>query len=65
MVSQNRKQGISLKLQRSWKGPYVIIQKLNNVLYRIQELPRGKSKEVHYDRLKRYEGENKPTSFHR
>ena len=58
-----RKQGISLKLQRPWKGPFVITQKLNDVLYKIQESPRGKSKVVHYDRLKRYEGENKPTWF--
>ena len=59
-----RKQGISLKLQKPWKDPYVIIQKLNDVLYRIQEWPSGKSKVVHYDCLNRYEGENKPTWFH-
>ena len=47
-----RKQGISLKFQRPWKGPFVITQKLNDVLCKIQESPRGKSKVVHYDRLK-------------
>ena len=58
-----RKVGLSLKFQRPWKGPYIITQKLTDVLYRIQENPRGKSKVVHYDRLKKYQGENKPTWF--
>ena len=43
-----RKQGISLKFQRPWKGPFIITK---TVLYKIQESPRGKSKVVHYDRL--------------
>ena len=58
-----RKVGLSLKFQRPWKGPYIITEKLTDVLYRIQENPRGKSKVVHYDRLKKYQGENKPTWF--
>ena len=58
-----RKQGLSLKFQRPWKGPYVIVEKLNDILYKIQETPRGKPKVVHYDRLKLYNGENKPTWF--
>ena len=58
-----RKVGQSLKFQRPWKGPYIITEKLTDVLYRIQENPRGKSKVVHYDRLKKYQGENKPTWF--
>ena len=58
-----RKQGLTTKLQRSWKGPYIIIEKLNNVLYKIQEGPKSKSKVVHYDKLKPYLGENKPTWF--
>ena len=36
-----RRHGISLKFQRPWKGPYVVTQKLNDILYRIQESPRG------------------------
>lgn len=58
-----RKQGLSLKFQRPWKGPYVIVEKLNDVLYKIQETSQGKPKVAHYDRLKIYTGENKPTWF--
>ena len=39
------------------------ISKLTDVLYRIQENPGGRSKVVHYDRLKKYQDENKPTWF--
>ena len=58
-----RKQGLSLKLQSSWKCPYIIIEKLSNILYKIQESPRGKPKMVHYDRLKVYQGEINPHGF--
>ena len=56
-----RKKGISLKLQRPWKGPYLIVEKYNDILYKIQKSPRDKAKVVHFDRLKPYNGENKPT----
>ena len=58
-----RRHGISLKFQRPWKGPYVVTQKLNDILYRIQESPRGKARLVHYDRLKLYKGEKELTWF--
>ena len=58
-----RKVGISPKLTRNWKGPYVITRKYGDVLYQIQRNPRGKPKLVHYDKLKPYLGENKPTWF--
>ena len=35
-----RKKGISLKLQRAWKGPFVVIAKYGDVVYKIQENPR-------------------------
>ena len=56
-----RKKGISLKLQRPWKGPYLIVEKYNDILYKIQKSPRDKAKVVPSDRLKPYNGENKPT----
>lgn len=58
-----RKPGISPKLTRNWKGPYVVTKKFSNILYQIQRGPRGKPKLVHYDKLKPYLGENKPTWF--
>ena len=44
-----------------WKGPYVILQCLNDVTYRIQELATQKELVVHYDRLKLFH-EPPPTS---
>src|SRR5271165_1570826 len=37
-------------------GPHLIVQKLNNVNYRIQLKPAGRVMTVHIDRLVRYEG---------
>ena len=34
-----RKKGITLKLQRPWKGPYVVIAKYSDVVYKIQDGP--------------------------
>nr|WPV71156.1 MAG: replicase [Ips erranti-like virus 3] len=49
-----RKKGKSPKLQRSWEGPYDVIKRLNDVVYRIQRGHRAKMKIVHLDRLAPY-----------
>ena len=48
------------KLQRNCEGPYVVINKINDVIYRIRKGPKYKPKVVHQDRLKPYKGENPP-----
>lgn len=58
-----RKVGRNPKFQRPWHGPYVVISRLNDVLYRIKMTPKSKPKVVHHDKLKRYVGENSPTWF--
>ena len=58
-----RKAGVSSKFERPWKGPYIVIEKISDILYRIQKSPGHKSKVVHHDRLKKYQGENAPTWF--
>ena len=50
------KKGISPKLSRPWKGPYLVIEKLNDVVYRIQQSSRSKPKVVHRNRLWTYTG---------
>ena len=47
-----RKKGRSPKLTRPWTGPYVILNKLSDVTFRIQATPRSRQQIVHADRLK-------------
>ena len=51
-----RKKGRTPKLQRPWEGPYLVISRLDDLIYRIQKGPRSKPTVVHVDRLKKYQG---------
>ena len=44
--------GISPKLQSRWVGPYSVVGKLSDLLYKTQLSPQSKIKIVHHDRLK-------------
>ena len=58
-----RKVGFNPKLQRPWKGPMIVVDILNDVLFRIQSGLKAKPVVVHHDKLKPYLGEDKPTWF--
>jgi hypothetical protein len=51
-----RKRGKSPKLQTCWEGPYTIITRINDVVYRIQRHSWAKMMVVHLDRLAPYLG---------
>jgi hypothetical protein len=51
-----RTKGKSPKLQSSWEGPYKIITRINDVVYRIQKSPRSRMMVIHLDRLALYQG---------
>ncbi|XP_038052806.1 uncharacterized protein LOC119725470 [Patiria miniata] len=51
-----KRKGLSPKLQCRWEGPYLIVHKLSDVIFRIQRKKGGKMKVVHRDRLKSYIG---------
>jgi len=51
-----RRPRLSKKLGLPWQGPYLVVGVLSDVVYRIQRTNRGKTKVVHADRLKLYEG---------
>ncbi|MCD1431043.1 DDE-type integrase/transposase/recombinase [Klebsiella pneumoniae] len=53
-----RRRGFSPKLQSSWEGPYEVVKRINDVIYRIRKLPKGKAKVVHFNRLSPYAGNN-------
>ena len=59
------KKGLHRKLQSDWCGTFIITHRLNDIIYRIQETQRSKSKEVHHNKLKLYTDENVPTWFQR
>lgn len=63
LYQPQRKRGLSPKLQSNWEGPYLIIKKINDLVYRVQQGPRTKAKVVHRNRLWRYSGSNPPTSW--
>ena len=58
-----RRVGYNLKLQADWKGPMVIIERLNNVLYRIKSGPKAKPDIAHPDHIHLYLCDDKPTWF--
>ena len=47
--------GYSKKLHRFWKGPYTVVDVLNNCVYKIKkDASPYKQHTVHFDRLKPY-----------
>ena len=59
----SRRKGFNPKIQIHWKGPYVVTQRLNEVLYRIQAGPKTKSDIVHHDAIRPYLCDDRPTWF--
>ncbi|KAJ8947677.1 hypothetical protein NQ318_009561 [Aromia moschata] len=58
LYNPQRRRGLSPKLQSSWEGPYEVVTRINDVVYRIQKLPRGKPRVVHFNRLAPFTGSN-------
>ncbi|KAJ8943240.1 hypothetical protein NQ318_009931 [Aromia moschata] len=63
LYAPKRTKGKSPKLQSNWEGPYTIIKKINDLVYRIQLSPRSKPKVVHLERFAKYTGHNPPDWF--
>jgi hypothetical protein len=56
LYHSTQKRGKSPKLQKCWKGPYLIITQINDSTYQIQRNPRAKMVVVHLDRPAPYLG---------
>ena len=56
MYNPAKKKGHCPKLQCRWECPYVILDRMSDVTYRVQRSRGRKKKVVHCDRLKPYEG---------
>jgi hypothetical protein len=56
LYRQTRTKAKSPKLQSSWAGPYKLVTRINDVVYRIQRNSRLRMMVVHLDRLASYQG---------
>ena len=57
LFQPRRVKGKCPKLQADWEGPYTVVDRINDVVYRIQRSRRKKCKVVHVRRLAKYEGQ--------
>ncbi len=58
LFNPQRRRGYSPKLQKSWEGPYEVIKRINDVIYRIRRKPSGKPRVVHFNRLAPFKGDS-------
>lgn len=63
LYTPRKKKGLSAKLQRFWHGPYTVIKRINDLVYKIQAGPRCKPTIVHRNRLRKYYGSDVQTWF--
>ncbi len=56
LFSSYKKKGLAKKLMRPWTGPYLVIKRLNDLVYKIRLTPQSKPKIVHRNRLWKYSG---------
>ena len=60
LFDPKRRRGLSPKVQRSWDGPYEVMKRINDVIYRIRRTKNGKPRVVHFNRLAPFRGSNAP-----
>ena len=56
LLNPQRKKGVCPKLTSKWKKGYIVIGRLDDVVYRVQKGKQGKPQVVHINRLMKYEG---------
>jgi hypothetical protein len=58
-----RKIGVCSKLLPKWKEPYIVVRKIDDLIYMVKRSPRQPAKVYHIDRLIPYKGRNPLISF--
>ena len=53
------KKGETRKINSFHRGPYVIVEIINNLIFKVEDKKTKKAIKVHYDRLKKYETKEK------
>ena len=56
-LNEMRRESISPKLQPTYLGPYLIVQKINDLIYKLQLTRLGKFRVVHHNKLKPFQGQ--------
>ena len=59
MLNKDRRKGVCPKLQKRWKGPALVEERLNDVTYRLRLTPESR-KVTHFDLLKPYTDDDLP-----
>ena len=59
-LNEARKVGVAPKLQHTYHGPFLVLEKVSDANFVIQMDKDGKKVLLHHDKLKPYEGENPP-----
>ena len=61
MFDSSRKIGFSPKLRSDpWKGPFVVTNKISDIIFKIRGESKNSLKTVHHDRLKPYQSDSLP-----
>ncbi|CAI5690254.1 unnamed protein product [Oreochromis niloticus] len=61
VYSPKRKKGRCPKLDSSWVGPCSVLERVGEVVYRVQLPPRGRKVALHRDRMAPYRGQSLPS----
>ncbi|GBN45853.1 hypothetical protein AVEN_131703-1 [Araneus ventricosus] len=54
VCNPERRSGLSANLDQNWERPYTVVQKMSDVIYRVQRSPNEKPKVIHINRLVPY-----------
>nr|GBM72566.1 hypothetical protein AVEN_139093-1 [Araneus ventricosus] len=54
VCNPKQRRGTSKKPRQKCEGPYTVVKKLNDVVYRVQRSPNAKPKVIHFNRLEPY-----------
>ena len=63
LADPTRKKGVCTKLSPRWKGPFLVIKKLDDLTYLVKKSEKQRAAVFHLDRLEPYQGRNIPTWF--
>lgn len=58
LFNSQRREGLSIRLQRAWEGPYQVMKRSNDVVHRNQKLPRENPRVVYVDCSAPYADQN-------